>query len=159
MEVELTAPEFHSAVQVALLRLVTSSLRGMNHASTYDRTWLKRLEEEVIGACGERAVCKAAGIHWDASVDTFHRVPDAGARMEIRATRLDDGSLIIRENDADDRWYYLVTGEPPRLTIRGRIRGGAAKRDEWLRNPHGHRRAWFVPISALTPVGPLATVA
>jgi hypothetical protein len=32
------------------------------------------------------------------------------------------------------------------------MKGSDAKRDEWWRNPHGHRPAWFVPQEALTPV-------
>lgn len=147
--VSLTVPEFHAAVQVGLLRFTTSSLRTMNHATTYQRTWRERLDEEIIGACGERVFCKAFGQHWDSSVDTYHNIPDAPGGVEIRSTWRQDGSLIVRDNDADDRWYYLVTGDPPAMVVQGGIRGRDAKQEQWLRDPHGHRKSWFVPQSAL----------
>lgn len=145
MQVTLTAREFAMAVDVGMQRLVASTEAGHNHASTYQRTFLKRLEEETVGACGEIAFSKAFGHYWSPSVNTFHNVADVGRDIEVRATRRDDGSLIVRNNDADDRWFVLVTGEPPVMTIRGRILGEDAKKPEYLRDPHGHRKAWFVP--------------
>lgn len=147
--VKLTVREIAAAVDVAMQRLCASTEAGHNHASTYQRTFLKRLEEETIGACGEIAFCKGLGKFWSPTVNTFHAIADVGKNIEVRATARDDGSLIVRDNDDPDRWYVLVTGEPPVMTIRGRIRGRDAKRDEYLRNPHGHRQAWFVPQSAL----------
>lgn len=153
IEVTLTAWEFKAAVDLASTRMAVSNDRGMNHASTYKRTYLERLEEETVGACSEIAVGKALNWFVSPSVNTFHRVADVGQRVEVRGTKLDNGSLIIRDNDADDRWYILVTGEPPNMVVRGRIRGDMAKRDEWVRDPHGRRKAWFVPQNALLPLG------
>jgi len=149
--VRLTIEDYDRAVAVGMRRMVTSQRRGDNHASTYQRTWLERTREETIGACGELAFCKAYDIAWPESVDTFHHIPDV-AGVEIRACHRDGACLIIRDNDDDDRWYYLITGEPPEMMIRGCIRGRDAKRDAWVRDPHGHRRAWFVPQEALHAV-------
>lgn len=152
-EVTLTVPEYISAVQVAIARFMVSELSNMNHASTYQRTWFERLQEEIVGACGERAWGKYRNQHWDASVNTFHNVPDARGNVEIRATTRDDGRLIVRANDSQNRYYVLVTGEPPVLVIRGWMQGKDARRDQWVSNPHGHRQAWFVPQSALKQFG------
>ena len=149
MRVELSLTEWHHAVQTGVLRMMVSSASRLNHASTYERSWSQRLDEEVTGAVGEIAVAKSLGQFHIGSVNTFHRVPDCLGDTEVRATRRDDGCLIVRDNDDDDRLYVLVVGDPPSVRIAGWLRGGEAKRDKWVRNPNGHRRAWFVPQSAL----------
>lgn len=101
-----------------------------------------------MGAVGELAFAKYREIPWDESVDTYHGTPDVGG-VEVRATTYEDGHLVIRDNDADDRIFVLVTGSAPEVEIRGWIRGADAKRDEFLRDPHGYRQAWFVPQDAL----------
>jgi hypothetical protein len=131
--------------------MATSNAAKWNHASTYQRDLMTRLREEIVGVCGEMAFCKGMRRFWSPSVNTFHAIADVGENIEIRSTDRDDGSLIIRENDDPDRWYVLVTGNPPEMTIRGCIRGADALQDQWLRNPHGHRLAWFVPQAALRP--------
>jgi hypothetical protein len=155
--VRLTPWEWLACVDVAGRRMSTSFMRPLNHASTYQRTHSKRLHEETLGAAGEMAFCKWANVYWSPSVDTFHYIPDASTCIEIRATDRDPGtsacSLIVRDNDPPDRWYYLVTQSPADsllLTVQGGIRGLDARRDEWRSNPHGHRESWFVPVCALT---------
>lgn len=149
--VELTLPEYISAVQVGIVRFTISEAARLNAATTYPRTWYQRLQEEIIGACGERAWCKYRNQHWDASFNTFHRVADAAGGVEVRSTTRDDGCLIIRHNDDADRWYVLIVGEPPLLRVAGYIKGEDAKIAEWVRDPHRQRPAWFVPQSALKP--------
>lgn len=144
--------EYWDAVNVANIRMAISNEAKLNHASTYQRGYMRRLHQEVIGRCGEVAFCQAMNIDCPTSVNTFHAIPDVGVEVEIRATARDTGRLIVRDNDPDDRWYILVTGKPPHLTIRGCIKGIDAKKDQWLRNPHGHRPAWFVPQKALLPI-------
>ena len=85
-------------------------------------------------------------------MNTFHSIADVGRNVEVRCTDLADGCLIVRANDAPERWYVLVTGKPPTFTVRGYIRGADARRPEYMRDPHGHRPAWFVPQSHLTPL-------
>lgn len=152
MQVTLNHWEYKACVDLANARMATSNAGSLNHASTYRRTYAERINEEVIGACGEMALCKAMGWYFSPSVNTFHTIPDVGANIEVRSTARDNGSLIVRDNDDNDRWYVLVTGEPPCMTVRGRIRGDQAKHPRWVRDPHGHRRAWFVPQSALEPL-------
>ena len=147
-QVRLSWAEFIGAAHVGMLRFAVSESKRLNHASTYQRTWLERLIEEVIGACGERAWASYSDSYWTGSVDTFHDTPDIGA-WEVRSTARSDGCLIIRQNDPPERRYVLVTGEPPTMVIRGWLRGDEARRTEFARNPGGHRDAWFVPQSAL----------
>jgi hypothetical protein len=141
--------EFKWCVDVANQRLAISNEKSLNHASTYKRTHLERIEQEITGACAEMVVAKCLGKFWSPSVNTFHSTPDIEPNIEVRATTRTDGSLVVRDNDSDDRWYILVVGSPPTMTVVGCLRGSDAKQDQWLRNPHGHRAAWFVPQSAL----------
>ena len=141
--------EFKFCVDVANQRMASSQQKALNHASTYERGHLKRIEEEVIGACAEMVAAKYLGKFWSPSVDTFHKVPDIEPNIEVRGTIGEHNSLIVRRNDADDRWYILVVGKPPTMTVIGCIQGAEAKQDRWLRNPNGHREEWFVPQSAL----------
>jgi len=102
------------------------------------------------------AFCKWANIYWSPSVDTFHYIPDADTCVEIRTTDRDPESgrcsLILRDNDPPERWYYLITQSPHNslyMTVQGCIRGHDGRRDEWLSNPNGHRESWFVPVNSL----------
>ena len=150
MNIKLEWFEFHGAAQVGLQRWAQSEARGMNHASTYSRDYLRRLVEEVVGACGERCVCKSCNIYWDGSVNTFHAIADImGAGVEIRTTDLDDGRMIIRDNDDGARIFILVTGKGPEFKIRGWLYGSECKKPAWESNPNGYRPAWFVPQCAL----------
>lgn len=152
MQVKLTNWERKAAIDCANMRMTTSDEAGWNNASTYKRTFTERLAEEVIGACGEIALCKLMNWFWSPSVNTFHHTPDVGSDIEVRSTQLETGSLIVRDNDADERWYVLVTGDGITMTIRGRIRGADAKRPEWVRDPNSYRPAWFVPQTHLLPL-------
>lgn len=149
LEVTLSAWEFKSCVDVANTRMAISNDKMLNHASTYQRDYLTRMQDEILGACGELAVCKSVNKFWSPSVNTFHGIADAGHNVEVRTTQRINGSLIVRDNDPDDRWYYLVVGTPPTMTVVGYIKGSEAKRDQWLRDPHKHRLSWFVPQDAL----------
>jgi hypothetical protein len=144
--------EFKACVDVANSRMAVSNSNGMNHASTYERDHLTRIQQEIVGACGEMAVCKTLGKFWSPSVNTFHAIADVAADIEVRSTDRLDGSLIVRDNDADDRFYFLVVGVPPLLNVIGYIQGVDAKQDRFVRNPNGHRSAWFVPQSELKPI-------
>lgn len=150
--VALTPWEYKACMDVAATRMATSNEAGWNHGSTYQRTYLQRTQEEIVGACGEMAVAKVLDCYWSPSVNTFHAQTDLPRSMEVRATARPTGRLIIRNNDPDDRIYILVVGEPPNLTVVGWILGAEAKKDQWQENPHGHRQAWFVPQDQLCPI-------
>lgn len=150
-EVTLADYELKWCLDVAYSRMAVSDSRNMNHASTYKRNHLQRLDEEIVGACGECATAKVLGAYWAPTVNTFHKHPDIEPDIEVRSTKDHGNKLIVRANDPEDRWYFLVTGTPPTMVVRGCIRGRDARRDEWVNNPRGHRPAWFVPQSALLP--------
>ncbi len=151
MDVKIEPMEFFHAVDTARSRMMVSMAMRINAATTYKRSLNQRINEEVVGAVGEIAIAKTLDAFHIGSVNTFHRVPDCIADTEVRATSFENGSLIIRDNDPENRCYVLVVGEAPTVRIAGWIMGYDAKQDEWIKNPHGHRTAWFVPQSALMP--------
>lgn len=152
MIVDLSLPELSLALNSAWMRIVSSAAIGINHKTTYSRPISTRILEEFIGACGEIAVGKASGEFFVPSVGTFHRVPDCLSDCEVRSTDRTDGSLIVRDNDHDDRRYILAIVTDDKVNLVGWMAGGDAKKPEWRRNPHGHREAWFVPQSSLRPI-------
>jgi hypothetical protein len=141
--------EFSIAIDCANKRMAISNDSEMNNAKTYKRGYMERLNHDVLGVCGEMAVCKALGRFWSPSVNTFHKIADIPPNIEVRSTDHPKGSLIVRDDDPDNRWYFLVHGEPPNLTVVGFMHGSAAKQDRWLDNPGGRRESWFVPQSEL----------
>ncbi len=153
VEITLDPWEFKHCVDVANIRMAISNERDLNHASTYVRGYVERIKQETLGACGEMAVCKVIGKFWKPSVNTFHNIADIEPDIEVRSTDRQDGCLIVRDNDPDERWYFLVIGEPPNVTVVGYIRGADARQERWLRNPNDFRKAYFVPQSALLTIG------
>ncbi len=146
--VVLSMTEMLHALSHVSLRMATSHASDLNHATTYERSFHERVVQEFIGICGEMAVAKFRDKWWIPPLNEFHRTPDVAA-TEVRSTYREDGCLILRDNDPDDRFYVLVTGTPPVLNIVGYIRGRDGKADEFRRNPNGYRLAWFVPQDAL----------
>lgn len=150
--IPITLTEFSAAKDAAWMRIVASKAKGLDPASTYKRTMLKRLEEEIVGAVGEIAVGKWSGSFFVPSVNTFHRVPDCLGNVEVRSTTNSTGCLIVRDNDASDRKYVLAILENDNVNLIGWIPGVEAKNDRWLKNPNQYRPAWFVPQSELNPM-------
>ena len=153
VEMELTLIEFNLAVSTSMLRIVASASIGCNHATTYKRSLLKRLHEETVGACGEIAFAKYLGRFFVPSVNTFHSVPDV-ANAEVRTTDNENGCLIVRDNDADERAFVLAVVIENTVKLVGWTYGRDAKLAEFVRDPHGNRPAWFVPQDRLKAIRP-----
>lgn len=151
-EIELSLAEFAVAVQSAMTRVLVSAGQQLNHASTYKRTYLERLQEETVGCCAELAMGKLVNRYVIPTVGTFHEVPDYLEDLEIRATARLDGRLIVRDNDANNRRYVFATATGQQVVFHGWLYGHEAKQDRWLTDPNGYRPAWFVPQSALHPI-------
>jgi hypothetical protein len=116
----------------------------------------------VRGALGELAACKALGVFWDGSVNTYKTKPDIAPNIQVRTRPVDDArttyDLIVRKSDKDTDTFVLVTGQRETFVVRGWITGKMAKLPEYVKNYDGHEEAWFVPRTALRPISELASL-
>jgi hypothetical protein len=152
--VTLTLHEKCQSVIEAATRMIAS--HGLNHASTYRRSFTERLHQELVGVLAERAWAKFRNEYYRSPLNEFHDVPDASDDTEVRGVDEPGKRLIVRDNDASDRRYVsLLVDREGNATVRGWMLGGDAKRDEWKTNPNGHREAWFVPNDQLRPIDEL----
>src|SRR5712664_597598 len=145
VQIALTGDELAYCKQEALRRKLDGDRRKLNHASTYQRTDEERVEQETGGCCAEYACRKLLGAELELPFNTFHKIPDILPDFEVRHTGHENGRLIVRSNDADDRRYILATGTPPEMTVRGWLWGHEAKQDKFRWNPYKWRSCWGVP--------------
>jgi len=143
--VSLSTQEVMACLFTVIQRITASEAQGLNHRTTYDRSIRTRIDEELVGAMGERAFAKWLGVYGGDSVNTFHSIPDCG-EFEVRSTALKAGKLIVRDNDAGERRFVLAcVGLDGRVILRGWLSGREAKQERWKQDPGGRRSSWFVP--------------
>jgi hypothetical protein len=109
------------------------------------------LARHINGAGGELAVAKLSGKYWGGHIGTF-KGSDIGRGVQVRTRSRHDWDLIVREHEADDQAFVLVTGQAPHFAVRGWIMGADAKSPAWLKAHGGRPPAFFVPQSALRPL-------
>lgn len=148
MKVKLTNSELVMAALIGCRRHIASLKLKQAHGAT--DTWTINIE----GACGELAAAKALNLFWDGGVNTFS-APDLQPNIQVRTSSNHDWGLIVRRNDKDDEIFVLVTGVSPEFVVRGWIVGKSAKNNKWFRTYNNRPEAYFVPQSALNPVGTL----
>ena len=147
--IQLELPEWSAAIDAAWLRIVTSAAKGLNAATTYRRSMVERVSEELVGAAGEMAVAKWRGKFFLPHLNTFHKVADCGG-VEVRSTSHASGHLILRDNDPADRRYVLAIVGRDGVTLAGWIQGREGRQPEWRRASRtSDRPAWWVPQESL----------
>jgi len=144
--VELTWPQWLMCAEVGLWRYVSSRQKGMEHKYGYDG---HSPIDDIEAAAAEYAASLAMNTSWQAGVNTF-KGADNGNFTQVRATRLENGSLIVREDDPDEHRYVLVIVESEkRFNVVGWLFGSDAKQDHWKKAPNGRPPAYFVPQGEL----------
>lgn len=112
------------------------------------------LEAHRIGAYGEVAL--AAWLFGDdpyeLTVDTFRSLADLDGDIEVRTRTRTFHELYVREDDAPESAYVLVSQAGHAWWLRGWIWGHEAVREEWLKDYGGREPAYFVPHAALYPM-------
>jgi hypothetical protein len=135
----------------------------------------RRLSYDIAAATSELVVSKVNNEYWHASIDVRHTAVDVGERTQVRWTSHPKGDLLVREDDADDHIYYLVTGMfvtrgssyfyvNNTMFIMGSVEGHKAKNPYWRSSINNSQPLYCVPQWYLNPVtssklpldGPLA---
>lgn len=146
----LTALEVMQVALIGIQRRV--GLLDAPDIHGYDAGAWKAWGNDIEGAAAEYVVARHYGKVWNALVSKpARRLGDVGA-AEVRASRHPNGCLLLHESDPDDRGFILVVGACPEFKIVGWIKARDGKREEFWRTDTG-RPAFFVPQSALTPIG------
>jgi len=144
--IELTYEEMLIATLAAGLRRCRSKTKDWSDAHGYegDAAW----DIEVEGCAAELAYCKYRNVYWEATLDSFKKA-DVGTNVQVRHTVLDNGRLIVRDDDNNEHFYVLVTGRAPKMKIRGWIKGADAKKETYVNAPNNREPAYFVPQEML----------
>lgn len=152
--------EVHWAAQVGINRTIRSRFAGKTHENGQGGV---RWAWDIDGAVGELAWHKLTDQFWTPSVGKSDKlIGDAPGGVQIRATTRHAGCLILKPEDRDKNLAdpfvlaIIVYGEACRVRFPGWLRP-AEVADEWWRPVGGgvHHAAWFVPQSAIHPVGEL----
>ena len=151
VKILLTVEEATLAMQVALLRQRDALVQGRRETFDPNKTWKDGLDVHWYGVCAEIAVARFLDLYCPLHVNQYKGMAaDIGKNIEVRWTRNESNGLVIRPDDPDDRWYYLVVGEPLELTVVGLIQGKEGKNEFWKKDPGNRgREAYFVPASEL----------
>lgn len=108
--VVLTPEEREYAVSVAKLRRRSSQDMGLQNGVGFDER--KAMRYEVMGACGEIAVCRAFNVKPVIRDGDFKNRPDLiifGYPVEVRATGSRTPKLYFRAGDDPESAYFLVS--------------------------------------------------
>lgn len=150
MNVTLEWFEVSRAALVGVSRNVEAMRKGCKNRLPISDEW----SIHILGALGECAFAKATNRYWNGSVNTF-KDADIGSNIQIRTRSMHHYDLIVRDGDADDDVYVLVTGGPSDFVLRGWLRCKDAKQEKYRANYGGYGNAFFVPQSELNPIDPL----
>lgn len=133
IEIELTDDEMQVAVWVGAMRRVGAIRKGLQYRNGPPQYPGQEWAIDIVGAAGELACAKYLGLYWH-GLSPLARGCDVAGNVDVRSSLRDDAPLIVRDRDADDRPFVLVTGRPPLLTLRGWLVARDGKRPEY-RNP------------------------
>lgn len=145
--IRLTYQELALAAIAGILRRV-SALQHQRPAA-YGYNGNDAWATDIESCAAEMAVAKYLNHFWSPLAKSPKTIPaDVGNDNQVRSTPRRDGSLIVHNRDPDDQRYWLViTHQPPEYTLAGWIFGHEAKHDEFWRSTD--RPAYFVPQSRL----------
>jgi hypothetical protein len=144
--VTLTPPEIMLAANAGVMRRVENIKRGYTHkynAPDGVPAW----EWAIEGCIAEYVVSKHLRLFWKGK--GVQNTPDLSNGDDVRMSPSHANRLIIHGNDADDRYFWFVTGSGYEYRVHGCILGADAKRPEWWDEPIKGRPAFFVPSTHL----------
>ena len=134
------------------IRRRTESIRqNLRGSKVSDSGW----GADVEGALAEMAFCKATGVYWEPTVNTF-KAPDVGDLIQIRGTSYQEGRLIVRSGDDPFHIFVLVTIYRDHFRVVGWMFGHEAKKPLYIANPNARGAdCYMVPQNDLHDVSTL----
>jgi len=150
MLIELTKEQILMVAQAGIIRHLEFLERKATPQYGLDAN--TKWELQIEGVLSEYALSKYLGIHWEGSgvIDG-----DDVGKEEVRATKYDNGNLIIRPRDKDNQRYWLLTGENGKYKVRGYMYARDAKQPKYLDDKgNGRTPVYFVPQSDLVKANP-----
>lgn len=148
-KIELTYSEVRIAAEVGVQRQARNIRKQRRQTYRHDPEdggWGAHIE----AACAEMAVAKSLGIYWNGALDNFEAA-DVGP-YQVRSTKHRDGCLLLHSEDRDADKFILIVGMAPHFEIKGWIRAGDGKRNEYWQEKVRGRPAYFVPQGILLPM-------
>lgn len=135
IQIKLEPHEAYQAAAIGVSRHV-ESLRNGNKCGKFSKR--SGFDIHISGAMGELAFCKAMGIYWSGSVNTF-KDADVARSIQIRTSSND--ALIVRPKDSKSEVYVLVKQVAEiEFFVIGWMTGKQAMVSDWWAGD-----AWFVP--------------
>jgi hypothetical protein len=152
VEILLNQREQDECLKAAIARVGNAGKAGFKH-----KYYSGHFSAEAIlnynfhAACAETAAAKWLKIpNFVLSVDTYKNEPDIAPDWEIKHSSVDNGHLIIQENDRDSDRAILVTGFNP-YVIRGWLPVSYCKDSLYLKTT-SRNTAYWVPQTELVKV-------
>jgi hypothetical protein len=151
-------PDLSMAVAEKWAREMTTRARKRKYRNHDYGAATRRFEESeeaelldrLRGIAAEIAVAKLLDLPWhDPKHQSGSSSPDVGHNVGVRWSRR--RYLILRPRDPDLFVFFLVTGDPPWMTIEGSIPAISGKRPEFWKGDW-QPPAWLVPAAALRAV-------
>jgi hypothetical protein len=151
--VRLTAAELMLAGQVGVMRHVTALRDGRNqvHGKVTD-PW----GSNIVGAIAEMGAAKHFGVFWSGTVGQVDQ-PDVG-KVQVRATELKNGRLILHPDDKDSEVFILAIVDGHHVVLKGWVFAREGKQQFFWEDPAGNRPAFFIPAANLKPMSELIGV-
>jgi hypothetical protein len=144
--VELTPWEIAYDLDVGQRRSEAARAQGRRDRRGPDNSWWSHF----LGVHGEHVVAKALGVYFAPDVGGNDSARGDVCGLQVRTRSSHSYDLWLEDHEPGDALFALVTGEPPRLDIRGVITGDEARRVGERLRLHG-ARATFVKPYLLTP--------
>lgn len=106
-----------------------------------------------IGAAGEVAVASYLGLkdHLFKETRPTRDSYDLPYKIDVKTRARHDYDLIVQLDDKSDKIYWLVTIEHRQIQIHGWAHHSDCAKPEYIKDPAGGRKAYFVPKSLLSP--------
>jgi hypothetical protein len=154
IEVTLSYADLLIAGNAGVLRQVNALRKRLHDPDAHHRD---PMEAHVAGAIAEWAVAQYLNVAWrpHVGISWAGQVDGDVQGIEVRSTAWKTGCLVMHDYSFDDRAYLLVlTHRSPTFELAGWILGREAKDARYWKSD-AKRPSYFVPQSALRPVGDL----